>query len=389
MHACKCFALMLLLPLTLGTAVFADEAKVLTDIFREGPASVSYSRQFETAVPLSSMQQLLVQLTMQLGNFKQVEGTSNPYKVVFEQGTVTAYISLDGQGNVAGLQLTEVISSRLTLADCVKQITDLDAETAVLIRKNGQALVSLQADVPLAVGSAFKLGILAALDDAVRAKRMQWGQSVMLEESYKSLPTGILQDWPVGSRITIETLATLMISQSDNTAADALLSLVSRQEVDRYLTHSKPTLSTAEMFTLKNPDNSDILARFRASSAGERLSLLGELKARKLPKTSLFSGDPVAIDVEWFMTVSELADLIERLETLDLMTVNAGLATKEHWQRVAYKGGSEPGVLNLTTFLIDEHMNRYTVVVTVNNNEKPLDEKKIMESYQAILHYLQ
>lgn len=380
---------MLLLPLTLGTAVFADEAKVLTDIFREGPASVSYSRQFETAVPLSSMQQLLVQLTMQLGNFKQVEGTSNPYKVVFEQGTVTAYISLDGQGNVAGLQLTEVISSRLTLADCVKQITDLDAETAVLIRKNGQALVSLQADVPLAVGSAFKLGILAALDDAVRAKRMQWGQSVMLEESYKSLPTGILQDWPVGSRITIETLATLMISQSDNTAADALLSLVSRQEVDRYLTHSKPTLSTAEMFTLKNPDNSDILARFRASSAGERLSLLGELKARKLPKTSLFSGDPVAIDVEWFMTVSELADLIERLETLDLMTVNAGLATKEHWQRVAYKGGSEPGVLNLTTFLIDEHMNRYTVVVTVNNNEKPLDEKKIMESYQAILHYLQ
>lgn len=88
------------------------------------------------------------------------------------------------------------------------------------------------------------------------------------------------------------------------------------------------------------------------------------------------------------MTAKELATLIERLQSLDLMTVNAGLATKERWQRVAFKGGSEPGVLNLTTYLEDEQKNRYTVVVTANTSKKPLDEKKIMESYQAILNYL-
>ncbi len=80
--------------------------------------------------------------------------------------------------------------------------------------------------------------------------------------------------------------------------------------------------------------------------------------------------------------------MIERLQHLDLMTINAGLATKEKWQRVAYKGGSEPGVLNLTTFLIDEEGNQYTVVVTVNNAKKALDEAKIMETYQAMLNYL-
>lgn len=388
MHTYKRLALILILLFVVGTAVFADEAKVLTDIFHEGPARVTYTKQFEAAVPLSSMQQLLDQLTMQLGTFKQVEGTSNPYTIVFEQGTVTAYISLDGQGSVAGLQFTEVISSKLTLADSVKQITDLDAQTAVLIRRNGQTLASYQADVPLAVGSAFKLGVLAALDDAVKANRMQWGQSVRLEKAYKSLPTGILQDWPVGSQLTIETLATLMVSQSDNTAADALLSLVGRQNVDRYLMHSKPTLSTSEMFKLKNPKNSDILARFRSSSVSQRLLLLEELKERELPNAGLFSGDPVAIDVEWFMTAKELATLIERLQSLDLMTVNAGLATKERWQRIAFKGGSEPGVLNLTTYLEDTQKNRYTVVVTANTSKKPLDEKKIMESYQAILNYL-
>lgn len=379
---------MLVLILGIETAVFANEGATLSRMFTHGPASVTYTKQFEAAVPLSTMQQFLLQLTLQLGTFRKVEGTQNPYKVVFDGGTATAYISEDGQGNVAGLQFTDVVSSRLTLDDAVKQIIELDAEKSILIRKNGKDLISYQADVPLAVGSSFKLGILAAVVDAIEAKSMQWGQSVALEESYKSLPSGVLQDWPVGTKVTIETLAALMISQSDNTASDALLSLVGRQKVDRYLVHSIPTLSTAEMFRLKNPKNSDLLAKYRLGSSVERLACLEELKKRDLPKASLFGGEPVAIDVEWFMTATELADLIERLQKLDLMTISAGLATKERWQRVAYKGGSEPGVMNLSTFLVDGNQNRYTVVVTANNATKLLDEKKLIETYQAILNLL-
>jgi len=357
-------------------------------MFTRGPQSLSYTKQFESAVPLPVMHQIINQFVQQLGTYRSVEGTSNPYKLVFEEGTVTATITVDGSGKVAGLYFTEVISSRLTLSEAVQKIIDLDAGTSVLIRKNGSVLFAHQADATLAVGSAFKLGILAAVCDAVEANRLQWSQSVALQAACKSLPTGILQDWPAGTQVTVETLAALMISQSDNTATDALLHLVGRGAVERYLPGCKPVLSTAEMFKLKNPDNSDLLLAYRAGSYAKRLEVIEQLENRELPEAGLFSGDPVALDVEWFVCARDLADLIEQVQVLDLMTINAGLATKQDWRRVAFKGGSEPGVLNLTSWLEDKAGNRYTVVVTVNNDQKPLDEKFIMETYQAILSLL-
>ncbi|MGH0052872.1 MAG: serine hydrolase [Sphaerochaetaceae bacterium] len=388
----KRLTFIMLLIMSINSIVYAGtltESEALTQLFAKGPASMGYTKQFTAAAPLPVMEQYLTQITQQVGTFEKVEGTSNPYTAIFENGTVTVYISLDSQGNIAGIQFAEIIASQGTLSDAVKVITDLDAETAVLIRKNGKTLVAHQADIPLAVGSAFKLGVLAALEDAVQTGRLRWDQSISLDSSWKSLPSGILQDWPSGTSITIETLAILMISQSDNTATDTLMSILGRDKVEAYLPHSIPTLTTGEMFRLKNPDNDDLLSRYRAASLSGKRASLDELKTRDLPSSSLFSGDPIALDVEWFMTVTELSDLIERLQDLDPMTVNPGLALKEHWYRIAYKGGSEPGVLNLTTFLMDEAHNRYTVSVTVNNPDKPLDDTMIMGAYQTILNYLQ
>ncbi|NCC64066.1 MAG: serine hydrolase [Spirochaetia bacterium] len=387
----KTLVLLLVLILCPCFSLFASsdsEPEVLIRLFFEGPSGVSYTKQFQAAVPLSVMQQVLLQINEQLGAFVSVEGSANPYSVIFEHGRATTYISLDGRGNIASLQFTQLIPAHGTLSEAVKSLVEMETAVSVLVRKNGEVLISHQEDIPLAVGSAFKLGILAAIEDAICANDMYWGQIVTLEDSWKSLPSGILQTWPAGSLITIETLATLMISLSDNTATDVLLSIVGREKVDQYLVHSVPTLSTGEMFRLKNPKNNDLLQRFRVANLDEKVAVLKDLRDRSLPEPVLFTGDPLAIDVEWYMTAKELADLIERLQALDLMTINPGLATKEHWRRVAYKGGSEPGVLNLTTFLLDDEENRFTVVVTVNNAEKALDEQRIMEIYQAILNFL-
>ncbi|MGE4583664.1 MAG: serine hydrolase [Sphaerochaeta sp.] len=391
MHTKRVLAALLIILVCLAPNLFGQnpgESATLTRLFAEGPDTLSFTKQFSSAVPLVSMNQLLAQLTGQLGHFKQVEGNANPYTVAFEKGTVTAYISLDGQGRIAGLQFTQIVRNDGTLSDAVAQLISLNQQTSVLIRKNGEVLASHLPDVPLAVGSAFKLGVLAAVDDAIQAGRLRWDQSIALQDAWKSLPTGILQDWPAGSPVTVGTLASLMISVSDNTAADALIALVGRQQVQHYLLKNTPVLTTKEMFQLKNPDNADLLAKFRSGSVSVRERCLEELVGRPLPDPGLFSGDPVALDVEWFVNASALADLIERLQSLDLMTINGGLATKEHYKRVAFKGGAEPGVLNLTSYLVDAEQNRYTVVVTVNDAHKPLDEKKIMEIYQAILTYL-
>ena len=55
-----------------------------------------------------------------------------------------------------------------------------------------------QPDKALGIGSAFKLYILATLVD----KRVKWDEVVRLEDRYKSLPSGVLLDWPDGSPLT-------------------------------------------------------------------------------------------------------------------------------------------------------------------------------------------
>ena len=47
-----------------------------------------------------------------------------------------------------------------------------------------------------------------------------------------------MQDWPPGAAVTVETLATLMISVSDNTATDTLIRLVGRERVEARLAAS-------------------------------------------------------------------------------------------------------------------------------------------------------
>ena len=49
-----------------------------------------------------------------------------------------------------------------------------------------------------------------------------------------SLPSGITQSWPAGSPVTLQTLATLMISISDNTATDTLVTL-ERRKLDAFV----------------------------------------------------------------------------------------------------------------------------------------------------------
>jgi beta-lactamase class A len=96
---------------------------------------------------------------------------------------------------------------------------------------------------------------------------------------------------------------------------------------------------------------------------------------------------PVATDIEWFFTPVELCTLIDGVRDLGAMQINPGVAIKKDWQQIAYKGGSEPGVLNLTTALTARSGRHYCVSATWNN-DVPLDDKKFFALYEAALSSL-
>lgn len=78
-----------------------------------------------------------------------------------------------------------------------------------------------------------------------------------------------------------------------------------------------------------------------------------------------------------------------QVKDLPLMGVNPGVATPQRWQSVAFKGGSEPGVLNFTTALTTSDGDRYCVAATWNDATQPLDETALSRLYSGILAGLQ
>jgi|DewCreStandDraft_2_1066082.scaffolds.fasta_scaffold00329_20 beta-lactamase class A len=355
-------------------ALDADTA-ALARLFRAPVRPDALAPSFAQQVPAAQLQAIVDQLTRQLGPLRRVRPSGEPgrYVLELERGEVPALVRLDATGRLAGLLFQPPRPALRTWAQIDSAARALPGRAAVLVRVDGRDRLALAADSPRAVGSAFKLAILAALADEIANGRRRWSDVVALRPEWKSLPSGLLQDWPDGTPLTLATLATLMIAVSDNTAADALLALVGRAAVERYAPYNRPFLATREAFVLKDPTAADLWARYRAADLAGRRALLPALAARPLPAPSIFAGAPRAIDVEWFFTARELCGLLERLDTLPVFAVNPGVADRREWRRVAFKGGSEPGVLNLSTYAVAPDGRRVCVVATWNRPDGETD----------------
>ena len=136
------------------------------------------------------------------------------------------------------------------------------------------------------MGSAFKLAVLSTLQDQIQAGTHAWNDVVTLKPEWKSLPSGILQGWPDDAPLTLQTLATLMISQSDNTATDALIAVVGREAVEAKTEHNRPFLTTREAFLTQRPSEWPAVKTlpFAGNEAAKR-AVLQELRGLPLPST--------------------------------------------------------------------------------------------------------
>jgi beta-lactamase class A len=253
----------------------------------------------------------------------------------------------------------------------------------------------------LAIGSTFKLYVLGTLAEKVAKGEVKWDDKLPIKEAWKSLPSGVMQNEADGKEIPISEFIEKMISISDNTAADHLLRKVGRDKVEEYMgrlnegaEHTRPFLTTQEMFTIKLNKDKSLVDRYAAANEEKRRAMLAEggEAAKGLDVTRAAEWKlPIQIDnVEWFATAPEccqvMADLrrIEQLPGMEPMSkalrINPGMPFDEKvWKSVAFKGGSEPGVMNLT-FLLERKDNRwFALSVGWNDSEKALDEARLVE----------
>lgn len=372
--------------------------QALERLFTLRPAKAEwFAPAFLSQVAPAQIDQIIAQLEAQLGKYQAVRPEGQDFVVELEKGLVPTKIALDAQGRIAGLLFQTPRPKVNSLEAALAGFRGLPGRVSVLVLEDGQSKASLNPDEPLAVGSAFKLAVLAALKAEIESGKRKWSDVVELRPEWKSLPSGVLHTWPNGSPLTLHTLAAEMISISDNTAADALISILGREAVEAVAPRNRPFLTTKEAFALKNPANKALLERYLKGDATVRAALLPELKNAPLPTEADFTRGPLALQVEWFFSVRELCTLMERVQSLPLMSINPGVANPADWARVAFKGGSEPGVLNLTTGLETplspqsregKGGKRYCISATWNNPQEALDEQKFITLYSGLLEAL-
>jgi beta-lactamase class A len=346
-----------------------------------------FSSAFLAQVSATQVEGVIANLTPPLGAYQSVTATANPNRFVahFAKGTVAVFIHFDDQGKIDGLLLRPAPAS---FDDAIKTLATFPGTVSYVVEQIGAPTkAALHDDMPLAVGSTFKLAVLNGLLDEIRKGSRHWSDVIPLDARWKSIPSGVLQSWPAGTPITLATYATEMISISDNTAADSLIHIVGAKAIAPYAGGNDPFLTTREMATLKSHAGAQLRGKYlTVDSVAGRASVLRQIDTLPAPSAEAFDLTPLPA-IEWHYNVRQLCSLMERVASLPLMSVNPGVADPSDFARIAYKGGSDGGILNLTTAVTTHHGTRLCFSATVNATTA-VDEAAFEVQYGAALRTL-
>lgn len=365
-----------------------------------------FSPAFLAQVPALRVREIAAQLKASYGAARKVtrieaaSPASGAVFLAFERATVRLQMAVGGQPPhlIEGLVVAGVESSAADVPALFGEIVGLPGEVSLAAARLEEAgpanFLTQKAERPLAIGSAFKLFVLAELVRSIKAGERRWSDVVPL--GAPSLPSGIVQDWPQGSPVTLHSLAALMISRSDNSATDTLLGLLGRDKVEALLPalgvrapeRNRPFLATREAFVLKLGDPSLLAEWKKADEAGRRalLARLAQVQAAALDPARLGGGPAEIGTVEWFASPSDIVRTLDWLRrsgdptALQLLAINPGLgpALAKDFAYFGFKGGSEPGVINLSLLLKTRAGLWIALSATWNNESTALDEARFV-----------
>ncbi len=363
---------------------------------------------FLVAVPPAEFARFTASIAAQQGkalNIVSTEKKSPTSALVFVQferaiGVIDLHISEASPNKVDGLRLVKTIVSGDGFEKISAEFTALPGRAGYVVEKlndNGrnELVAAHNAGEQFAIGSTFKLYILAELAAQINAGQRKWSDVVPLSQrSFSSTATG---KWPKDSPATLQTLALQMISVSDNSAADTLLYTLGRANVERKLAligHSAPDkmlpfLSTVEAFALKSPANAELRDRYLKSTEAQQRVIIEQERGRlgfDNVDDRTFAKGPAYIDsLEWFASpydISKLLDHIRRArneQMLQILAVNPGIGQEaSNWNYAGYKGGSEPGVMSMSLLLQSKSGQWYSVSSSWNNTTSTVDEAKFV-----------
>lgn len=381
-----------------------------------GEEAAYFSSLFLDAVPVDRWRAVAADLRtrhgkpLALGAVRQDSATAGQVEIRYERATVgfTLVVAPQPPGRVVGLQIVGARTANDSMAKVMAEIAALPGATSFAVADLGdgppQLRAAHRADTAMAIGSGFKLTILAELARAVEAGERRWSDVIPLGPKSFS---GRLLHWPDRAPMTLHSLATAMIAESDNSATDTLMLALGRDKVDAMLAttghanpdRALPLLTTVEAFALKMPANPDLRRRYAKASPDARRALLREaaprLTADKVDVGSVAETPTAIEEIEWFASATDMIAQLDWLRlqggnALPIMAVEPGIAPADakRWAYLGYKGGSEPGVMAMNFLARRQDGQWRAISASWNNSAARLDEARFVALMTRALNLL-
>ena len=279
----------------------------------------------------------------------------------------------------------------------IKSWKDIDAEISKTGAKysyqvskvdngNCDLVAGTNTDLSLPLASIFKLYVLLAVSESVKAGTVSWDDQLTVTKEGKHVGAAGLDDVPDGTTVSVRTAAQQMISASDNMATDMLIQRVGPGAVERALATAghhdpgsmTPFPTTHELFSVGwgKPNLRDEWEKVSSSSTG-RGQLFEQTNSRPYDPDPERTHTPASdIGAEWY---GSAADICRVHAALQASAVGAAAPVKKilsaipgidldraKWPYIGAKGGNLPGDLTFSWYAVDRTGQPYVVSFQLN-----------------------
>ena len=234
----------------------------------------------------------------------------------------------------------------------------------------------------LPLASIFKLYVLYAVADAVKAGTVSWDDPLTVTDKGKAVGSGM--QLPLGANISVRTAAEKMIATSDNMATDMLIGKLGPQAIDNALAnagHHDPAAMTPfptmyELFSVAW-GQPDVREQWKNGTPEVRAAMLQDADSH------VYKPDPFRAHVpaseygaEWYGSAEDICRVHAALQAgavgaaapvKKILAASPGLnLDTRDWPYVGAKAGGLPGDLTFSWYAVDRTGQPWVVSFQLN-----------------------
>src|SRR4029079_7037281 len=271
-------------------------------------------------------------------------GMVDRFAVTMRQPAITKWADIDAALTKSGARYSYQVS---------KVVPDGAAGKCV-------SIAGTNTDLSLPLASIFKLYVLLAVAEAVKAGTMGWNDLLTITEQAKAVGSAGLEELPPGAQVSVRTAAQQMISASVNMATDLLIARLGPGAVERALVaagHHDPASMTPfptmhELFSV-GWGEPDLREQWKKATPQGRAQLLQQTNSRPYEPDPTRTNTPASgYGAEWYGSAADICRVHAALQAAavgkgapvkQILSAIPGIdLDKSKWSYIGAKGGNLP-----------------------------------------------